>query len=62
MRLGELGQNRMTLLFDYVRVTATGEETVARGEQQIACMRRDGTRLAAITVPELLRNALAEFT
>jgi enediyne biosynthesis thioesterase len=62
MRLGELRQNRMTLLFDYVRATAGREEVVARGEQQIACMRRDGTTLAAIPVPESLRNALAGFT
>jgi enediyne biosynthesis thioesterase len=62
MRLGELRQNRMTLLFDYVRGTTGREEVVAKGEQQIACMRRDGAKLAPIPVPEALRSALAAFT
>jgi enediyne biosynthesis thioesterase len=41
MRLGELTQSRMTLKFEYWRVKSDGEEIVARGEQQIACLRRD---------------------
>jgi hypothetical protein len=32
------------MLFDYARVTERGEELVARGEQQIACMHREGDR------------------
>src|SRR5262245_54544320 len=41
MRLGEVAQNRISLLFEYWRETKDGEELIARGEQQIACMRRE---------------------
>src|SRR5437867_8597697 len=37
MRLGELTQSRMTLLFEYFRAGQSGEELVARGEQEVAC-------------------------
>src|SRR5262245_36797393 len=35
MQLGALVQNRITMIFDYVRVKETKEELVARGEQQV---------------------------
>ncbi len=57
MRLAELAQNRMRLAFEYWR----GEELVARGEQQIACMRRDGGKLLPAPVPPSLRAALAAY-
>ena len=57
MRLAELVQNRMRLAFEYWR----GEELVARGEQQIACMRRDGEKLSPAPVPQSLREALAAY-
>ena len=57
MRLAELVQNRMRLAFEYWR----GEELVARGEQQIACMRRDGQKLSPAPVPPSLRAALAAY-
>jgi enediyne biosynthesis thioesterase len=61
MRLGEMVQNRLTLLFEYWR----GEELVARGEQQIACMRR-GTgdppgRAIPTPIPAALREALRPY-
>lgn len=58
MRLGELTQSRISLLFDYWRKTTGGEELIARGEQQVACMRRKGVRMEAAPVPEDLREAL----
>ena len=61
MRLGELTQSRMTLLFEYWRSGKGGEELIARGEQQIACLRRDGEQLAPIPVPKALRDALTLF-
>jgi enediyne biosynthesis thioesterase len=61
MRLGELAQNRMTMLFEYWRYTGDGEELVARGEQQVACMRRDGERLVPTPVPGVLREALRPY-
>src|SRR5918998_4568455 len=48
MRLGALAQNRVTMTFEYWRTTASGEELVARGEQQIACMTRRGEKLEAV--------------
>src|SRR5690242_15815529 len=39
MSLGELTQSRISLLFEYWRKTPEGEELIARGEQQVACMR-----------------------
>ncbi len=62
MRLDTLLQNRMTLLFEYWRKKATGEELVARGEQQVACMKRDGDRLTPAPVPQSLREALKPYS
>ena len=57
MRLAELVQNRMRLAFEYWR----GGEMVARGEQQIACMKRDGEKLLPAPVPPTMRAALAAY-
>ena len=57
MRLGELGQNRITMNFEYWR----GEELVARGEQQVACMQREGEQVVPVPVPPQLREALREY-
>ena len=61
MRLGELVQNRLSLVFEYWRVGRGADALVARGEQQVACMRRDGPRLVPAPVPAALRRALAAF-
>jgi enediyne biosynthesis thioesterase len=58
MRLAELVQNRITLAFEYWRISNGREELVARGEQQVACMRRDGDHLAPTSIPASLREAL----
>ena len=57
MRLAELMQSRMRLGFEFWR----GKELVARGEQQIACMKRDGKNLVLAPVPASLRAALAAY-
>jgi enediyne biosynthesis thioesterase len=62
MRLADLRQNRLTLNFDYVRQSAEGEQLAARGEQQIACMRRERGRIVPAPVPESLRAALREYS
>jgi len=62
MRLAELVQNRITLAFEYWRRKPEGEELVARGEQQVACMLREGERLAPAPVPKGLREALAAYS
>lgn len=61
MRLGGIVQNRVTLLFEYWRQTAEGEELVARGEQVVACMRREGKRAMPTPIPAGLREALKPY-
>ena len=61
MRLTELVQNRLRLAFEYWRQKDGGEELVARGEQQIACMRRAGEVFLPTPVPQTLRAALAAY-
>ena len=57
MRLGELTQSKITLLFEYWR----GEELIARGEQHVACFRREGEKLVPTPVPKSLREALRSY-
>ena len=61
MRLGAVAQNRVGMRFEYWRCVDDGEELVARGEQEVACMRRDGAGLAPAPVPDALRRALAPY-
>ena len=61
MRLAELMQNRITLAFEYWRHKDGGEELVARGEQQVACMKREEQRVVPAVVPPSLREALAGY-
>jgi enediyne core biosynthesis thioesterase len=62
MRLGAVAQNRLTLHFEYWRRSeAGGEELVARGEQQVACMRRDGAAMVPAPIPAALREALRPY-
>jgi enediyne biosynthesis thioesterase len=61
MRLGALKQNRITMLFEYWRRTNSGEELVARGEQQVACMQREGDAMMPAPVPAALLEALKPY-
>jgi enediyne biosynthesis thioesterase len=61
MSLSELVQNRMRLAFEYWRHRDGTEELVARGEQEVAVMRRVGDGLVAAPVPETLREALSAY-
>jgi enediyne biosynthesis thioesterase len=61
MRLGGLTQGRLSLLFEYWRRTGGGEELVARGEQQVAAMRREEDRLVPTSLPRGLREALRPY-
>ena len=61
MRLAELMQNRITLGFEYWRRKNGSEELVARGEQQVACMKREEQRVVPSVVPPSLREALAAY-
>jgi len=67
MRLGGVTQNRITLLFECWRLPAEGtegvggEELAARGEQVVACMRREGDRTVPTAIPVALREALKPY-
>ena len=60
MYLGSITQNRIHMRFEYWR-QGDRPALVARGEQEIACMRREGERLIAAAVPAVLQEALAAF-
>jgi enediyne biosynthesis thioesterase len=61
MRLGGIVQNRLTLRFEYWRLVEGNEELVARGEQVVACMRREGKRAVPTAIPVPLREALKPY-
>ncbi|HEX4603968.1 MAG TPA: acyl-CoA thioesterase [Candidatus Angelobacter sp.] len=60
MFLGSTAQNRIAMRFEYWRQGAH-PELVGRGEQEIACMRRQGDGLVPAAIPARLQEALAEF-
>ena len=61
MRLAAIVQNRVAMNFEYW-LCKNGEETlVARGEQEIACMRSEGSKLVPAPVPPALRSALDAY-
>jgi len=57
MMLGEMTQSRLTLQFEYWR----GGAVVARGTQQIGCMRRENGSMAPAALPAELRQALQGY-
>lgn len=68
MRLREIVQNRISFAFDYFRTaraeaagTSQAEVLVARGEQQIACMRRQGKETIPTMIPSALKDALRPY-
>jgi enediyne biosynthesis thioesterase len=58
MYVGGIAQSRLTMHFEYWRNAAAHEELVARGEQQVACLRRAGDVLIPEPIPTELRQAL----
>jgi len=60
MFLGAITQNRVAMRFEYWR-EGPRPELVARGEQEIACMRRQGGGMVPAPLPAALENALAAF-
>lgn len=61
MRLGDVSLNRITMLYEYWKKNGPGEELVARGEQQVACMMREGDSMKPTPVPGALREALRPY-
>ncbi len=61
MTLGDVKQNRITMLFEYWRVTDQGEELIAKGKQEAACMRREQNKTIPTPIPITLNKALENF-
>ena len=61
MSLAALSQNRITLHFEYFCDRKGTQKIMALGEQQIACMRRQGDEFVPTAVPRALRQALESF-
>jgi enediyne core biosynthesis thioesterase len=61
MRLAQVRQNRMTMLFEYYRVRPEGEEMVATGKQEIAFLTRNGDTLEPAVIPLRLLAITAEY-
>ena len=61
MYVKSLAPGRVTMSFDYARLSAAGEQLVARGEQQIAAMRKEDGTLVPTALPTVLRDALAPY-
>ena len=61
MRLRAMALNRVTMSFEYWRQAGEEEELIARGEQQIVCMRREGKRLEPAPLPQSMKAALQSY-
>ena len=61
MTLVSQAQNRVTMGFEYFRIRDRREELVARGEQQVACMTRDGRSMVPAPIPRELVEALRPY-
>lgn len=61
MRLGEQRQNRMTLTFAYWRVSGDERTLIAKGQQQVAAMRKVDEQMRPIPFPKPLMDALSSL-
>jgi enediyne biosynthesis thioesterase len=61
MRLARLAGQRIDLQFEYYRLKNGREELIARGEQQVACMRKEGSQSVAVPLPDSLLEALRPY-
>ena len=61
MRAGSVSQNKVIMLFDYLKVHSGSEELIAKGEQQIACMIKTESGVIPTPIPQVLLTALADY-
>ena len=61
MRLTAFVQNRIRMDYEYYRCTQGVEQLVARGEQEVACMRAEGDRVVPAPIPDAFREALRPY-
>ncbi len=57
LKRSDLTQNRIGMMFEYYKC-GDSEHLVARGEQQVVCMERNGAKLRPAPLPQDLRDAL----
>lgn len=57
MSVSEVTQSRVAMNYEYL----CKGQLMARGEQQIACLRKEAGRMVPTHVPNSLRNALVRF-
>ena len=61
MRLVKMSLNRLVLGFEYWRVGREPDELVARGEQEVVCMRAGAEGPMATPIPDALSRALQRY-
>ena len=61
MRLGAITLNRIVLTFEYWLGSSDAETLVARGEQEVVCMRAEAGQQVATPIPEALARALGRY-
>jgi enediyne core biosynthesis thioesterase len=61
MRLAAFVQNRVRMDFEYYRRQNGTEQLVARGEQEVACMRMQEGRMLPSPIPDAFREALRPY-
>ena len=61
MTLKGVVQNRIGMRFDYFKVAAARSELVARGEQEVACMRVTPAGIEPTAIPSELNAVLRAF-
>ncbi len=62
MQAGAISQNRVTMLFDYICINENDEEQLmAKGEQQIACMREQNGHVSPTPIPPASNSKFIAF-
>ncbi len=61
MRLAAITLHKLSLVFEYHRLSPGGEQVVARGRQEIVCLRRQDGEMVPTPVPDDLRQALRAY-
>jgi enediyne biosynthesis thioesterase len=61
MTLRAASQTRVSMAFEYLRRDGAGEELVARGEQEAACLQVQPGGLVPAPLPPTLRHALEAY-
>lgn len=61
MRLASMAQNRIALDFEYWKVSGNDEQLIARGQQEVASMRRESDTMVPTSIPEELKQALEHY-